>query len=144
MCSLRSSSVQNRKWNYYATYVKVTHIFFSQDLAVETETSQLLTHQSFLLEQSRRTGTYIRVTLYSEAVFYSCTVQLIYRGRGVQCSYSEHLLLTAILYTCTVVAYSCSVKLYTASVLYSCTPQLFCTAVQCSCSVQQHSQSFRI
>jgi hypothetical protein len=68
MCSLQSSSFPNRKWNYYTTHVKVRHIFFSQDLAVETETSQLLTHQSFLLEQSRRTGTFLRVTLYSSAV----------------------------------------------------------------------------
>jgi hypothetical protein len=101
--------VSKQEMEYYTTHVKVRYIFFSQDLAVETETSQLLTHQSFLLEQSRRIDKFIRVTLYSSAVLYSCTVQLL----------------------CTAVHHRCSVQLYIAAVLYSCTVQRLCTAVQC-------------
>ena len=35
MCSLQWSSFPDSKWNYCATHVYITHILFSQDLAVK-------------------------------------------------------------------------------------------------------------
>jgi hypothetical protein len=127
MCSWMVSSFPNRKWNYYATHVNITHYLFSQVLTFEVTTSQRLSLDLVwsVFKRNQRRCFFSEGHLMNDNVssllavkltcgVYTCTV----------CALVQSVLLYS-LYTCTVC--SCFKQLYSAAVLHSCTVQLFCT-----------------